>query len=390
MYKRNLVFAGACLGILLFGIGLITLGSVAGDLKEKFRLDEITSGTLFSIMPIGILAGSLLFGPVCDRYGYKLLLILACAGMFAGFEGIAYASSLTFLKLCIFLFGVSGGILNGATNAAVADISTDAKAANLSLLGVFFGIGALGMPFILGILKHRYSFEQILASAGALTILIGIYYLFIQFPASKKEQGFAITKSSGLFKSSVLILIAFFLFCQGSFEAIINNWTTTYLTAQLSVTESNALYALSLYVAGMTAMRFFWGTVLRTVPPAKMIMASFVFILAGITLLKFGSSFNFDLTGLILTGIGLGAGFPVMLGVTASLYAERSGTAFSLVLVVSLAGNMMVNYMMGIIANRYGINHLTTVAFAELIVMFLLALFIFKKINNSQEMIVGK
>ncbi|HEY6978744.1 MAG TPA: MFS transporter, partial [Chitinophagaceae bacterium] len=88
MYKKNLVFAAACLGLLLFGIGLITLGSVAGDLKTKFRLDEISSGTLFSIMPIGILAGSLLFGPVCDRYGYKLILILACLGMFAGFEGI--------------------------------------------------------------------------------------------------------------------------------------------------------------------------------------------------------------------------------------------------------------------------------------------------------------
>jgi MFS transporter, FHS family, glucose/mannose:H+ symporter len=41
VYKKNLVFAAACLGLLLFGIGLITLGSVASDLKTKFRLDEI-------------------------------------------------------------------------------------------------------------------------------------------------------------------------------------------------------------------------------------------------------------------------------------------------------------------------------------------------------------
>ena len=47
MYKRNLVFAAACLGMLLFGIGLITLGAVAPDLKAKFQLNEISSGTLF-------------------------------------------------------------------------------------------------------------------------------------------------------------------------------------------------------------------------------------------------------------------------------------------------------------------------------------------------------
>ncbi len=157
MYKKNLVFTAACFGMLLFGIGLITLGSVAGDLKTKFMLDEIASGTLFSIMPIGILTGSLLFGPVCDKYGYKLILILACIGMCAGFEGIAYSSALTVLKVFIFLFGISGGIINGATNAVVADISADAKGANLSLLGVFFGIGALGMPFVLGVLKNNCS-----------------------------------------------------------------------------------------------------------------------------------------------------------------------------------------------------------------------------------------
>ena len=50
----------------------------------------------------------------------------------------------------MFLFGLGGGAVNGATNALVSDISEKDKGANLSLLGVFFGLGALGMPFILG------------------------------------------------------------------------------------------------------------------------------------------------------------------------------------------------------------------------------------------------
>ena len=85
MLKKKLIFWAACFGILLFGIGLITLGSIATDLKTKFNLDDVSAGTLFSILPIGILTGSLIFGPVCDRYGYKIILIIACIGMFAGF-----------------------------------------------------------------------------------------------------------------------------------------------------------------------------------------------------------------------------------------------------------------------------------------------------------------
>jgi FHS family glucose/mannose:H+ symporter-like MFS transporter len=297
------------------------------------------------------------------------------------FEGIAFAGSLGLLKFFIFIFGVSGGIINGATNAVVADITADAKAANLNLLGVFFAIGALGMPFILGLLRRDFSFEQILSSAGALTFIIATFFLFIRFPASKKAQGFALAKSVSFLKDEIIILIALYLFCQGSFEAIFNNWTTTYLTKQLSETESNALYALSLFVVGMAVMRLLSGSVLRTVPAKKILIASFFFILAGIIFLKSGQAFYFAIAGLMLIGAGLANGFPVMLGITGSRYAEHSGTAFSFVLAVALIGNMIVNYLMGVIANRYGISQLTNVAFAELIVMITLSVFIFKRVK---------
>ena len=137
MGKNILVFTAACAGMFLFGITLITLGSVATDLRSKFQLSGTDAGTLFSILPFGILTGSLIFGPVCDRYGYKYLIILACIGMFAGFEGIAYGDSLRLLKICIYIFGLGGGIINGATNAVISDISPEHKGADLSLLGVF-------------------------------------------------------------------------------------------------------------------------------------------------------------------------------------------------------------------------------------------------------------
>ena len=383
MYKKRLVFGAACAGLLLFGMGLITLGSVAPNLKEKFHLDEISSGTLFSILPFGILVGSLLFGPFCDKYGYKILLAIACICMFIGFEGIAYAPTHSLLKICIFLIGLGGGVINGGTSALVSDISEKDKGANLSLLGVFFGIGALGMPFLLGVLQNSFHFQVIVSSVGIATFFTGIFYLLIKFPPPKQAHGFAITHSASLLKDGALILIAFFLFFQSAFEAIVNNWTTTYLTNQFSIPANKALYALSLFVVGMTAMRLLLGSIFRNVEIKKLWIAGFTMIGLGLIFLAVGKYFYLSVAGLIFLGAGLAGGFPLMLGFVGNRYKELSGTAFSFVFVIALAGNMIINYSMGIIAQTYGIQHLITVAFAELIMMIVLCTIILKKIKSN-------
>lgn len=384
MYKKRVVFWAACAGMLLFGICLITLGSVAAHLREKLQLDEISAGTLFSILPLGILTGSLFFGPIADKYGYKILLSVCCVFMFAGFEGIAYAPSTNLLKIFIFIFGIGGGAINGSTNALVADISDKDKGADLSLLGVFFGIGALGMPLISGILDDYYSFEAILSTVGIMTLAAGIIFLLIKFPPPKQTQGFPLAQGINLIKDNVLLLIAFFLFFQSGFEGIINNWTTTYLIDQHSIQQSNALFGLSSFVAGMIIMRVLNSSLLRSLSVKKLLVSSFVMILLGLTILKAGNSFSLSLSGLVLLGAGLASGFPVMLGFVGDRYPEISGTAFSLVLSIALLGNTMVNYGMGIIAQNFGIQHLITFAFAETAIMIALSLVVLNKIKVNK------
>jgi MFS transporter, FHS family, glucose/mannose:H+ symporter len=76
MYKKNIVFAAACIGMLLFGIVMISLGTINAYLSEKFSLDEIQIASLAALLPFGILAGSLVFGPIVDRYSYRVVLII--------------------------------------------------------------------------------------------------------------------------------------------------------------------------------------------------------------------------------------------------------------------------------------------------------------------------
>jgi fucose permease len=385
MYRKKVVFWSSCLAILLFGISMVTLGSILPDLKEKLLLDDIAAGTMFSILPLGILAGSLLFGPVADKYGFRILMALSCILLAAGFEGIAFASSVRLLKAFIFLIGLAGGSINGATSALVSDISGDAKTANISLLGVFFGIGALGMPLVLGILGENFRFEKIVAGVGILSFLSGIVFMVIKLPAPKMTQKIPIGKIKDFIGDKVLLLIAFFLFFQSSFEGLMNNWTTTYLTDYLAVSQDKALYGLSLLVAGMVIMRLLMGTTLRNIHVKWILIASFVFLLLGLICIASGISTFAALTGFMLVGAGLAGGFPVMLGLVGAMYQNISGTAFSFVLTVALLGNMLINYSMGIISEKYGIGNLMIVTFAEIVFMALLGFLIIKKIYHVSK-----
>ena len=385
MYNKRLVFWSACIGILFFGMAITTLGSVVPQLKVKFHLDNIAAGTLFSILPFGILIGSLVFGPFCDRYGYRVLLALTCFSMFIGFEGIAYAPSHFVLNICIFLFGLGGGAINGATSALVSDISEKEKGANLSLLGVFFAIGALGMPFILGFLENKFKYELIVSIIGAATLGMGIVYLLVKFPLPKHAGGLPVKKSLLLLKDGLLLLIAFFLFFQSALEGIFNNWTTTYLTDYLHILPAKALYALSLSVVGMTVMRLLLGSIFRNMSAQKIWTITFSLLLLGLLFLSFGKSYYPAVCGLILIGGGLAAGFPIMLGFVGDRFKELSGTAFSIVFVIALIGNMIINYCMGFIVQRYGVRHLTTVGLIEFFIMMILCISILNKLNKNHK-----
>ena len=385
VYNRKQVFWSACLGMLLFGIGLLTLGSVLPDLMIKHSLDAVGAGTLFSIMPLGIIGGSLLFGPVCDRYGYKPLLVISSLLMFAGFEGLALTGTTGLLVISVLMIGLGGGAINGATNAVVADISTTGKGADLSLLGVFFGIGALGMPLLLSILEKSVDFEVIIAATGFLALAASLIFFLVVFPPAKQSGGISMKLIKGLVRDGVILLVAFFLFFQSAFEGLINNWTTTFLIDKLSVSQGSALIALSSYVAGMTVMRLLIGSVFRKVSEKRLLLSSFLIIFAALVMIWFSGSIVVAAAAFALLGTGLAAGFPTMLGIVGNRYPDISGTAFSFVIAVALIGNILVNYSMGQVAKNFGITHLTTYTFAELALLVILALMIFRKLKHNHK-----
>ena len=105
----------------------------------------------------------------------------------------------------------------------------------------------------------------------------------------------------------------------------------------------------------MVLMRLLTGSVFRRVSQVKIMWVCLALFFAGVFLMQVAASMPVATAGLILSGAGLAGGFPIMLGFVGERFSEVSGTAFSFVFVVALIGNMLVNFLMGLIVHNYGV-----------------------------------
>lgn len=354
-YNRRLVFAAACLGMLVFGIVLTLLGSILPALIERFGVDKAAAGSLLALMSIGILIGSLVFGPIADRFGYKLLLVTSAALILLGVEGIAFAPTFSWLSPAVLVVGFGGGIVNGGTNALVADISEEGRGAGLSMLGVFFGVGAFGLPFTLGFLVDSMAYGALVAGVGALFLVPLLFAAGIRFPSPKQAHGFPLGEAARLLKEPVLLMFGLMLFLQSGMEITAGGWTTTYFGEVLNLEADRALFVLSLFWLGMIVARLLLGFSLRRASPARMFGLCIGTAFVGVVLLLAGDRLLLAAPGIFLLGAGLAGGFPIVLGYVGDRYAHLSGTAFSIVLVMALTGGSALPYLTGALGERFGL-----------------------------------
>ena len=356
--------------MLIFGIVMTVVGTLLPSLIERFDVDMADAGSSLTLLSFGVLIGSLLFGPVVDRYGFKGLLTICTFIVLLGLEALAFAPTFDALRAAVFLIGLGGGVINGGTNALVSDISERGRSAGLSLLGVFFGVGAFGVPLLLGLLVGTFSYTVLTAAIGAPVLLALLYFATVRFPSPKQPQGFPISQGAALVRDPALLLLGAMLFLQSGIEITTGGWTSTFFIEELSVGAQTAAYALSLFWIGMTLARLALGAVLRSMDPAIVLRTCILTALVGSIMLVAAAVPWVAYLGIFLTGAGLAAGFPISLGYAGDLYPRVSGTAFSILFVIALTGGSLLPFVTGTLGDHFGLRGSFLLTPISLILMF--------------------
>ena len=364
-YNKNSVFTACCAGLAFFGVTMLALGPVLSHLGEG-------ANALPATLSIGIIIGTVLFGPVMDRFGYKWLLITGSVLALSGIQGLANLTEMSLLHISILMLGIGGGILNGETNALVAEIFDDkTRGGRLSVLGAFYCIGALLWTLLNYFIKN--SFALPLNAVSAVMVVFIVFFFTVTFPKPKPSNTVSAIKMLGLLKYPSLILFALLLFFQSGFEGITGNFTIRFLENTQGMAANVATLSLTWFTIGMLIGRLPLGFLMKKLNDSYTLYLYLSVALAGVMLLYLAPEAVWIYTAAALIGFGVGATYPVVFNYLGSAFKELSGTVFSIVIFIALCGQFTFNKIVGILFDKGCFDNFPIImAFALVMIMLLL------------------
>jgi fucose permease len=361
----------------LFGIVMALFGAILPALRARLGIDLAQAGGLFLVMNAGMLATSLGLGPLVDRFGMKPPLAAGPVVEGLGLAVVASAAGYTALAWGALLIGIGGGALNSSTNALVADLhdSPEARSAALNKLGVFFGIGAVLMPFAIGLLLEAASFSAILLAAALVCLLVAVHNTLAPLPPPKQAGHPPLAGILALARQPVVVVFAALLFFQSGIEFVAGGFVSSFLVRETGFSVEAAAWTVAGYWGALMLARLVLSRAALRLDGRRLIVGCALATAASVSLLAASRQPAVAVSASLAIGAALAGIFPTAFGIVAARYPSRTGTVFGLLLAAALSGGMLLPWFAGQVGEAHGLRPaLLVVAALSLAVAALAAL----------------
>jgi fucose permease len=352
--SRGRLLGAAAGGIFMFGVVMALLGATLLPLAERVHLDAARAGDVFLVMNFGIFLALAASGPALDRFGTRPVLLGGALSLGVGLLLLARAEVFASVAVAVFCIGLGGGALNTGANALVSDAYSEGRARALNVLGIFFGFGAIAMPFAIGTISARFSLGQILAAASVLPLACAALYAVLPFPPAREARGFRLGEALQLAREPGVLLFAFLLFFQSGNEFTMGGWISSFAARETGASMQVATFVVTCYWAAMMLGRWVSAKLLRYVGSAKLVAASGALAAAATALLVSAETPGTAASAAGLVGLAYAAVYPTTLGMAGDRFPRFPGTLFGLLFSIALIGGMSFPWAAGHVAQSFG------------------------------------
>jgi len=332
------------------------IGPVLGDLAEQTSSSISAIGGVITFLFLGALIAQIGAGPLNDRFGEKILLIISLVLLSTGIIGFINARNLPLMFIFILLTGLGQGGVDLGGNLIVADAYPKSSATVLNLLHFFFGVGAFIGPALVGLagtMNRSGLIIHWIAAAIFLLLSFVIQFFFNNHERKTVEADVVQGKKPDNFKiyrSSLVWLLGLLLLIFVGIEYGLGSWITTYMKNTTKMAIQNGALVTSAYWGALAIGRLVSAVVTRMLTRIQLLtIAISSSLIGGVGLLITNGLIVPTIICLVWISFSFSTVMPTGYAIAASAFPEHKGKAVGVLAALASIGGLTLPWLAGLL-----------------------------------------
>jgi fucose permease len=332
----------------LFGFGLLNavLGPALPYLREAEGLSYLTASVHQVAFAVGGGVAGLLAAAVSRAMSRRRAIatglgVAALAGV-----GVGYGPSAYVTILAAFLLSLAGTTALIRLWALLADLHQERRTVAMSEGEVCVSLAGIMTPLLIGgLAATALSWRSAFAVTAVVVAATAVLVLAVPFP-ELPEQDEATAVTTGRWRQPMLVVVIAVV----ALEFCLSFWLASYLDDEVGLGRDLAAAMSSVLYAAALAGRLLLSRLARRIAAEPLLASALVLTVLGAPLLLMAQGPGLAIAGIVVTGIGMGATFPL----TSSLHVQASSisadAAMGQVLAVAAIGQIAGPLATGVLA----------------------------------------
>ncbi|ABQ67999.1 major facilitator superfamily MFS_1 [Rhizorhabdus wittichii RW1] len=351
--SRGRLFAGSCAAVTALAFSFAAMSGVMYDLKGEFLLDNAQVGLIGGAALWGMAISQIGFSSLCDVFGMRNLMRLACLGHVGGVLLFVTAGSFAGLFAGALVLAIANGMVEAVCNPLVATLYRDRKAAMLNRLHLWFPGGiVIGGLAIWGLDLLAVDWRvKLIAVIVPVLVYAGLLWRAHFPPTEAAEHGAPLGDAFRAVASTpILWLFLILMMVTMSLELGPNRW----IPAVLEAGGLPGILVLVLINGVMALTRANAHAILDRVSPPVLLTGCVAVAGVGLLGLSFAQGLAQTVAAALVFAIGISVVWPTMMGFVAERAPRTGALGLGLMAAVgSLAVGVVTTPLLGRVADAH-------------------------------------